>query len=56
MGRMTAWLASLFHAVPADEMAGAQLEGPYWEIAYKGVDHADFFRRLPGLSQKEACL
>jgi hypothetical protein len=49
MGRMTAWLGRLFHAVPVDEMAGAQLEGPHWEIAYSGVDHADFFRRLPGL-------
>jgi hypothetical protein len=49
MGRFTAWLARLFNAVPAEEMAVAQLEGPYWKMAYKGVDHADFFRRLAAL-------
>jgi hypothetical protein len=30
-------------------MAGVQLEGPYWEISHRGVDHAEFFRRIPAL-------
>lgn len=49
MGSITAWLARLFNAVPPAEMAGAQLEGPYWEVASKGIDPPHFFRRLPVL-------
>jgi hypothetical protein len=49
MGRFGAWVARLFDAVPPEEMAGAQLEGPYWEVAHRGLDHAEFFRRIPTL-------
>lgn len=49
MSRVGAWLAHLFHAVPSDEMVGAQLEGPYWAVLHRGVDHAEFFRRIPAL-------
>jgi hypothetical protein len=49
MGRIGAWLARVFNAVPANEMGGARLEGAYWEVAHRGVDPTDFFRRLPAL-------
>lgn len=49
MGRIGAWVARLFDAVPSKEMAGAQLEGPYWEVSHRGVDQAEFFRRIPTL-------
>ena len=49
MSRIGAWLAHLVHAVPSEEMAGAQLDGPYWEVRHRGVDHAEFLRRIPAL-------
>jgi len=51
MGRVADWLFRLLGAVPPNEMAGAQLEGPIWEVAYEGVDHAAFIRHLPTLVQ-----
>jgi hypothetical protein len=30
-------------------MVGVQLEGPYWEVQHRGVDHAEFLRGLPAL-------
>src|SRR5437868_6810936 len=49
MGRVGAWLGRLFNAVPSDQMAGIELEGPRWEVSGRRVDHAAFFRALPDL-------
>ena len=49
MSRIGAWLARLVHAVPSEEMVGAQLEGPFWEVRHRGVDHAEFLRKIPEL-------
>jgi len=49
MGRVGAWLGRLLNAVPPQEMAGIELEGPCWEVSGHRVDQAEFLRALQGL-------
>jgi hypothetical protein len=56
MGRIGRVIARLLNAVPAEEMEGIRLQGPFWEIDGRRVDYAEFFRRLPDLVSDEAIL
>jgi hypothetical protein len=56
MGRIGRVIARLLNAVPAEEMGGIQLQGPFWEVDVRRVGYAEFFRRLPDLVSDEAFL
>jgi len=56
MGRIAAWLGRILDAVPPAEMGGLHLDGPSWEVSFRGVDQAEFFRALPKLVPEECCL
>ena len=56
MGRVGKIVARLLNSVPAEEMRGIQLQGPFWEVEGNRLDYAEFFRRLPDLVSDEAIL
>ena len=55
MSRFGAWLGRMVEAVPSEELQGAHLHGPFWEVGHRGVDPAEFFRKLPTLVP-EGCI
>jgi hypothetical protein len=56
MRRVVAWLARLVGAVPAEEMAGARLEGEHWLLDGRNIASAPFFRSLAELVPAETVL
>jgi hypothetical protein len=56
MGRIASWLGRVLNAVPPEELDGLQLDGPYWEVATRRADQAEFFRALAALVPEESFL